>query len=212
MTVAVLGHTGMLGRRVLERFPDALTFTERYIGAGDDPLLAALERAQPDWVINCIGTTQPSAMWLVNATLPRRLASRFRLIQPSTDHITDDTDYAASKRWGQVGNVIRCAIVDPDGGMLARARLGDTIGETAREWNGITAKAWAEVAALIMEGRLTGLVVPGSPTITHYDLLETARRIFGWRTRTVRTEGRHWWAEVPTFPMPPIEVQLAEYL
>lgn len=202
----------MLGRRVMERFPDALTFTERYIGGGDDPLLSALADAAPDWIINCIGTITPSAMWLVNAVLPRRLAARHRLIQPSTDHIHDDTDYAASKRIGEAGHVIRCAIVDPEGGLLARAREGDTYGEVYREWNGITARAWASIAERIVDGHLAGLVIPGSPIISHYELQETARHLFGWSTRTIHSTFTRWTAPRPTLPMPSIAEQLGEYL
>ena len=43
MLIAVLGHRGMLGRRVLEAFPDALIFDERYTGELHDPLLDAIE-------------------------------------------------------------------------------------------------------------------------------------------------------------------------
>ena len=213
MLVAVLGHRGMLGRRVLEAFPDALTFDERYTGDLDDPLLAALELADPDWVIDCIGAIDGELdMWNVNAVLPHRLAHRWRLIQPSTDHVWDDTEYARSKRLGECGHVIRCAIIDPDGGVLARARAGDTTGSTGREWNGITAKWWARIAHEIIDGRYTSTVIPGSPTISHFDMLETARRVFDWPTITRPEHLRRWLATPPTVMLPPIEEQLGEYV
>lgn len=203
----------MLGRRVMERFPDAGTVPFRFTGDLDDPLLSYLDKLRPDWVINCAGATDhESDMWKVNAMLPHRLARSYRLIQPSTDHIWDDTDYARSKRLGECGHVIRCAIVDPEGGMLARARKGDTLGEHGREWNGITARAWADIAADIIDGKLTGTVLPGSPTISHYELLETARRVFGWQTRTTPGYLRKWMAGKPNLEMPPIEEQLRAYL
>lgn len=210
--IAVLGHRGMLGRRVVEEFPDAWTTDERYTGALCDPLLEALEQASPDWVINCAGALYDEPdMWTVNAVLPHRLAHRWRLIQPSTDHVWDDSEYARSKRLGECGHVIRCAIVDPDGGMLARAREGDTVGSVNREWNGVSTKWWARIAREIIEGRYTSTVMPGSPTISHFDLLETARRTFGWRTVTKPERLRRWLASPPSVMLPPIAEQLAEY-
>ena len=211
--IAVLGHRGMLGRRVLEEFPDALTFEERYTGDQSDPLLHAIDDADPDWVINCIGAidSEPD-LWNVNAVLPHRLNHHWRLIQPSTDHVWDDTEYARSKRLGECGHIIRAAIVDPDGGMLARAREGDTTGEVHREWNGITTKWWARIAGQIIAGRYMSIVVPGSPTISHFDLLETARRTFGWTTKTRPASDQHWQATPPSVLLPPIGEQLDEYV
>lgn len=213
MLVVVLGHRGMLGRRVMERFPDASTVPFRSTGELDDPMLRYLDALRPDWIINCAGALDGERdMWQVNAVLPHRLRYIAPLIQPSTDHVWDDTDYARSKRAGETGHVIRCAIVDPEGGLLARAREGDTYGEHGRQWNGITAKAWAHVAADIIDGRLTGTVLPGSPTISHFDLLETARRIFGWQTRTLDAHLRRWDATSPNLMLPSIEEQLRAYL
>lgn len=213
MLVAVLGHRGMLGRRVIEQFPDALTFDERYTGELHDPLLDALDRANPDWVINCAGAIDGEPdMWNVNAVLPHRLAHRYRLVQPSTDHVWDDSEYARSKRLGECGHIIRCAIIDPDGGVLARARERDTVGETRRQWNGITARWWARIARDIIEGRYTSTVIPGSPTVSHFDMLETARRTFGWKTVTLPSRRAYWQATPPNVPLPSIEEQLAEYV
>ena len=213
MLVAVLGHRGMLGRRVLEAFPDAVTFDERYTGKQHDPLLEALKDVHPDWVINCIGALfdEPD-LWSVNAILPHRLHHRWKLIQPSTDHVWDDSEYARSKHLGECGTVIRCAIVDPDGGMLARAREADTVGDVNREWNGITTKWWARIAGEVIAGRYSGLVTPGSPTISHFDLLETARRTFGWQTVTRVGSPRPWTASPADPLLPPLGEQLAEYL
>jgi len=203
----------MLGRRVLEAFPDAATFDHRYTGDLHDPLLEAVEDYDPDWVIDCIGALYDEPdMWAVNAVLPHRLNHRWRLILPSSDHVWDDTEYARSKRLGECGHVIRCAIVDPDGGLLARAREGDTPGSVGREWNGITTKWWARLARDIIEGRYTSTIIPGSPTISHFDLLETARRVFEWPTVTKPERLHRWLATPPNVPCPPIEEQLAEYV
>lgn len=210
--VAVLGHRGMLGRRVMEVFPDALTVPFRYECREHDMLLDHLETMNPDWVINCIGATSGDHLWCLNAVLPHRLAHRWRLIQPSTDHVWDDSEYARSKRLGEVGHVIRCAIVDPDGGMLLRAKQADTYGERYRQWNGVTAKTWARIAADVVGGKYTGTLMPGSPTISHYELLDTARRIFDWPTKTIESKLRTWHAAPPNLMTPPIDVQLGEYV
>jgi dTDP-4-dehydrorhamnose reductase len=213
VVVLVLGHKGMLGRRVMEQWPNAETIDARSTGTLHDPLLEEVERIGPDWIIDCAGATNDEPdMWAVNAILPWRLHRIAPLIQPSTDHVWDDTEYARSKRLGECGHVIRCAIVDPEGGLLARARDRDTYGESFRQWNGITAKSWARLTVDIMEGRLTGTVIPGSPTISHFDLLETARAVFGWKTRTVKQRTRVWYATPPSVLLPPIETQLREYL
>jgi hypothetical protein len=213
MVIVVLGHRGMLGRRVMERFPRARTTDIRSTGELYDPLLGWLEGIGPDWVIDCAGATggEPD-LWAVNAILPHRIAHRWRLIQPSTDHVFDDTEYARSKRLGEAGTVIRCAIVDPDGGMLARAAVKDTVGQVWREWNGITARAWADIAGSVIAGNLSGTITPGTPTITHHDLLVLARTIFGWPTRTLTALGPRWAAPVPSLMLAPIEEQLRAYL
>lgn len=212
MRVVVLGHRGMLGRRVMERFPDADVIDARFTGLLRDPLIAELDRIGPDWVVNCIGATHSDDdIWIVNALLPHRI--EWPLVQPSTDHVWDDTPYAKSKRLGEVGQVIRCAIVDPEGGMLARAREDDTHGDSAREWNGITAKTWANLAADVMAGTVATPLHPGSPTISHQCLLETARRVFRWPTLTLPVRGdRPWKTYQPNLICPPIEDQLREYL
>lgn len=210
MVVLVLGHRGMLGRRVMERFPHAETIEARFAGGQDDPLIREVGRLDPDWVIDCIGRTS-EPMWLVNATLPHILA-RWNLVYPSTDHVDDDTPYARSKKAGEAGHVIRCAIVDPEGGMLRRCRERDTVGQVKREWNGITARMWAWLAQEVVEGRRSGLIVPGSPTISHYELQETARQMFGWPTRTIEGDDVVWKATWPRLLLPPIETQLRSYL
>lgn len=195
----------------MEEFPDALTVPVRFTGEQDDPMLAYLDRLAPDWVINCAGATgsEPD-LWIINAILPHRI--RWPLIQPSTDHLWDDTEYARSKRLGEAGRVIRCAIVDPDGGMLARCREQDTDGSTEREWNGVTARTWARLAREVIRGKLATPLLPGSPTISHHALQETARAVFGWTTRTRPVRGPRWTTYRPTLMLTPIADQLAEYL
>lgn len=209
--LAVTGPRGMLGRRVMERFPEAVPIMLRSTGSLHDPMLDLLERIDPDWVINCAGAVDGEAdMWSVNAMLPHRIAHRWRLIQPSTDHVDDDTEYARSKRLGEAGVVIRCAIVDPDGGTLARARRQDTEGQRLREWNGITARAWAKVAEDLI-GADDGVYVAGSPTMSHAEMLTAARLVMGWPTRTIEVDGREWRAPVPDILLPAIDLQLRAY-
>jgi dTDP-4-dehydrorhamnose reductase len=120
--VLVLGGEGMLGHKVFEvlsrRFETAATFLDsdgpwrtfpQYVGVAEDRLLggvealrfesvaAALDRSQPDAVINCIGiikqlkeASDPILTITLNSLLPHRLADlcvqrEIRLVHMSTD-------------------------------------------------------------------------------------------------------------------------------
>lgn len=213
--VAVLGHRGMLGSRLVSVLParyHVITFAHRWPGG----LLDAVDAARPDWIVNAI--SGGPAEW---ADLPRELGRRFRarVIQPSTDAIGEDTEYARAKSWGEVGvlesggHVIRCSIVDPAGGLLRQvATAGAFHADTAPHWNGITALAWAGVAEQVMVGRLDGLIVPGSPPTSIHDLATEAVRLFRWRTTVLPRETRGPDRVLPpTLRMPHIGDQLAEY-
>lgn len=208
--VAILGHRGMLGSRLVSVLParfHVITFGHRW----ESGLLDAIDVARPDWIINAI-----RGDWLTNGVLPHELAQRFpgRLIQPSTDAIGEDTEYARSKAAGETGAaIIRCSIVDPAGGLLGTvARSPVFEADTAPHWNGITALAWAGIAEQVMDGRLWGLIVPGSPPTSIHDLATAAVETFGWPTRVVprETQGPDR-VQVPTLDMPPIADQLREY-
>lgn len=213
--VAVLGHRGMLGSRLVSVLParfHVITFAHRW----PDGLIEAVEAARPDWVINCISGGVPE--W---QDLPRELGRTFRgrLIQPSTDAVWEDTPYAKAKGWAEAGvietggHVIRCGIVDPAGGLLARIRKSSRFdADTAPNWNGITALAWAGVAELVMSGDLEGLIVPGSPPISIHDLAAEACHCWRWKVdiapRPTRGLDR---VQVPTVLLPHIRHQFAEY-
>lgn len=213
--VAVLGHRGTLGSRLVSVLParyHVITFAHRW----PDGLLEAVEVARPDWIINCISGGVREWQWL-----PAELAIRFRarVIHPSTDAIDEVTEYAQAKALADAevlqrdGTVIRCGIVDPAGGLLARIRNSSRFdADTAPHWNGITALAWAGVAERVMDGDLSGLVVPGSPPTSIYQLAADACRIFGWKTDVAPrpTQGPHR-LQQPTLWLPPIADQLAEY-
>ena len=97
----VLGSEGILGRAVMAEIPDATPVPRRGPGGVDvrntDALLAILDQASPDVVVNCVGLTKPhpdlayvQAAIEVNALLPHRLADLgetldFHLIHASTD-------------------------------------------------------------------------------------------------------------------------------
>lgn len=209
--VAVLGHRGMLGSRVVSVLPSrfhVITFGHRWPGG----LLDAIEVARPHWIINAISGGVPE--W---ADLPRQLAARFpgRLIQPSTDAISEDTEYAAAKRAGEAGEaVIRCGIVDPAGGLLGRIRCSRYFtADTAPHWNGISALAWSDVAVQVMDGRLSGLIIPGSPPTSILGLATDACEVFGWPTVLAGrpTEGPDR-VQQPTLWLPAIREQLARYV
>ena len=214
--VAVLGHRGMLGSRLVSVLPrrfHVITFAHRW----PDGLLDAIDVARPDWIINCI-----SGGVLEWHDLPAELAVRFRarVIQPSTDAAGELTEYAQAKALADAevlqrdGTVIRCGIVDPAGGLLAQIRKSSRFdADTALHWNGITALAWAGVAERVMDGDLSGLVVPGSPPTSIYQLAADACRVFGWKTDLAPrpTQGPDR-VQRPTLWMPPIADQLAEYV
>ena len=213
--VAVLGHRGMLGSRLVSVLPakcHVITFAHRWPGG----LIEAVDAARPDWVINCISGGFPE--WL---RLPQDLAPTFRgrLIQPSTDAAGELTVYGLAKAEAehavldQGGTVIRCGIVDPAGGLLARIRKSSRFdADTAPHWNGITALAWAGVAERVMSGDLEGLVVPGSPPISILDLAVEACHRWRWK---VDLAPRPTWGpdrtQRPTLFLPHIRDQFAEY-
>jgi hypothetical protein len=208
--VAVLGHRGMLGSRVVAALATrhhVVTFAHRW----PESLIHAVEVARPDWVVNCI-----RGDWSANADLPYALAGRFpgNLIQPSTDAIGEDTEYARSKAEGECGTVIRCGIVDPAGGLLAKVRDAGTFHATADGWNGITALAWAGIAEAVIRGDLTGpLIIPGSPPVSVLRLAQVACRVFGWQTEIVPAPATGLDRVLtPTMQMPPIGDQLMAYL
>ena len=213
--VAVLGHRGMLGSRLVSVLParyHVITFAHRY----PDGLLDAIDIARPDWIINAISGGVPEWQWL-----PAELAIRFRarVIHPSTDAIGELTEYAQAKALADAevlqhdGTVIRCSIVDPAGGLLARIRRSSRFdADTAPHWNGITALAWAGVAERVMEGSLSGLVVPGSPPISIHDLAAEACHRWRWKVDIAPrpTQGPDRVLR-PTLVMPHIRDQFAEY-
>ena len=233
--VAVTGPRGMLGRRVvaaMDQVAEVVPILERTDGTADDPLLAALELADPEWIINCLGQLDPADpdLFIANSLLPQRLAARWpmRVILASSDCVfasrghrlvsepLDAIDpYGLSKRLGEAegAHVIRCSIVDPAGGLLARAAASPQFtGYTNHYWNGITTETWAAIAMRIIAGELEGIVQPASGVVTKYELLVAASRLFAWRTTIERGEA----AEpvdrtlIPTISLPPIETQLTE--
>lgn len=233
--VAVTGPGGMLGRRVVELVGEAaevVPILERSDGSADDPLLAALELVRPDWIINCVGQLDASDpdLFIANSLLPQRLAARWpmRVILASSDCVftsrghrlvsepLDASDaYGLSKRLGEASeaHIIRCSIVDPAGGLLARAGASLRFtGYTNHRWNGITTVTWAAIAVRIIAGELAGIVQPASEIVTKYELLTSAARLFAWPTVIERGEALEAVDRtlIPTISTPPIEAQLAE--
>jgi dTDP-4-dehydrorhamnose reductase len=225
----------MLGRRVVatvDQVAEAIPISERSDGSVSDPLLEALEFARPDWIINCAGQLDQldPDLFIANSLLPLRLAARWpgRVILASSDAVfasrgqrlvsepPDAVDaYGLSKRLGEAvgAHVIRCSIVDPAGGLLARAAASLRFtGYTNHLWNGITTANWTSIALLIIGGELGGTVQPGSPIVTKYELLRTAARLFKWPTRIERGKASEAMDRtlIPTISFPPIEDQLAE--
>ena len=233
--VAVTGPHGMLGRRVvalMDEMAEVMPVLERSDGTASDPLLAALELANPDWIINFVGQLDPADpdLFIANSLLPQRLAARWpmRVILASSDCVfasrgnrlvserLDAVDpYGLSKRLGEAdgAHVIRCSIVDPAGGLLARAAASPQFtGYTNHRWNGITTETWAAIAMRIIAGELEGIVQPASEVVTKYELLVAASRLFGWHTVIEEGEAPELVDRtlVPTISTPTIEAQLAD--
>lgn len=225
----------MLGRRVvalLSKVAEVRPISARSDGSILDPMLAELADSRPDWIINCagqLGAADPD-LFIVNSLLPQRLALRWpgRVILASSDAVftsrghrvvsepPDATDsYGQSKRLGEApgAHIIRCSIVDPAGGLLARAAASTRFtGYTNHSWNGITTRSWAAIALQIIHGDLTDTIQPASPVVTKYELLATAARVFGWQAHiepaaAIDVVDR---TLVPTVLLPSIEDQLAE--
>jgi dTDP-4-dehydrorhamnose reductase len=223
----------MLGRRMvatLDQVAEAIPIFQRSDGSVSDPLLKALEIARPDWIINCAGQLDQADpdLFIANSLLPQRLAARWpgRVIHASSDAVftsrghrlasepPDAVDaYGLSKRLGETSgaHIIRCSIVDPTGGLLARAAASVRFtGYANHLWNGITTANWTAVALRIIEGELAGIVQPASPTVTKYELLCIAARVFAWPTRIERVDATEPVDRTlaPTVSFPPIEAQL----
>jgi hypothetical protein len=168
MRVAVLGHRGMLGSVVAqymaEQGHEVHTFTSEY-RFPDERLMDSLRFLDPTIVINCI-----KGGIVENTALPHLLATEFRLIQPSTDAVGEDSDYARQKAAGEAGAVIRCGLVD----VHRQPRTAYP------EWvcNPLTPLEWARVAE-----RIDTLDPPapehGGYPIDRYSLAVMVADIFG---------------------------------
>jgi nucleoside-diphosphate-sugar epimerase len=199
VTVAVLGHHGMLGRVVTRRFAEkgarVITTEMRHTLA----LVAWARHA--DLIVNC--AYEPGD-WETNAVLPVLLGRAGRLIQPSSDAVNEDTPLGAEKRMAETarGVVIRCSIIG--------SKPPPPVGYTNWTWNGITTLAWANVAWMLRESE-PETVVPGTEPITRYDLYRTVAAVYGYQAPKARkTKQPVDRALDVTMPMHPIREQLEE--
>ena len=125
MRVLVLGATGMLGHRVVQRLsrdaevwapvrstpPTALTaviesarLLQGVIAESPDSVVGALRLARPDAVINCIGIVkqhpaakEPLPSILVNSLFPHRLATLCRLVGARLVHLSTDCVFSGRR-------------------------------------------------------------------------------------------------------------------
>jgi uncharacterized protein YbjT (DUF2867 family) len=141
--VTVLGERGMLGSVVARRW---------------------VERGDTDHVVNCI---RPDDLNLIS-----KLSQTGRLIQPSTDAIAEDSEYARTKRAAEAvaigAVVIRAGIVD----------IRQHYPVVYRNWmcNPLTPLEWADFA---WEHRdEPGLHVTGRETVTRYDVAKLVAEIW----------------------------------
>ncbi len=175
VSVAVIGHRGMLGRTVARRWSelgaDVATSDLRYGGHLDDHLVAWA--AEHDIVVNCAMSREIDDMAIVNGLLAVHLGVVCRqLIQPSTDALAEDSHYAISKRIAERadGLVIRCSLV-------SEAAPPDLAPVNWR-WNGVTTLTWADVAWQHRNER--GILTLASPPVSRYDLYSIVAEVFGY--------------------------------
>lgn len=183
IAAAVLGHRGMLGSVVARRW--------RELGAD------IVTPADAEYVVNCI---RPDDL-----LLSERLAESSRLIQPSTDAIGEDSDYAVGKRILErlPAVTIRAGIVD----------VRHAYPVAYRDWrcNPITPLEWADLAWDLRDR--PGVHVAGREPMSRYAALSIAASAFGLpqpaaaysdspRDRVMADEARSW---------PRLEDALAEY-
>lgn len=134
--VTVLGERGMLGSVVKRRW---------------------LELGDSDHVINCI---RPD-----DILLSERLAEQGKLIQPSTDAIAEDTDYARTKRI--IERIPRTVII--------RAGLVDITRQPSiayRNWscNPLTPLEWADLAWEVRDR--PGLHIAGREPVSRFQVAD----------------------------------------
>lgn len=163
VTAAVIGERGYLGSVVKRRWAEL----------GADIVTAATA----DYVVNCI---RPDDL-----LLSERLSETSVLIQPSTDAIAEDTDYAVTKRLLEriPAVTIRSGIVD------IRHRLGVAY----RNWscNPITPLEWADLAWDLKDR--PGVHVAGREPVSRYAVASLVAYVWDQPAPIPA------WAEAPLF-------------
>jgi hypothetical protein len=186
VTFTVEGH-GYLGQVVERRWEE--------LGGH----VALYGEPEAEYVVNCV---QPD-----DVLLSERLAERYRLIQPSTDAIAEDTDYARTKRIlertpGAV--IIRAGIVD------IRPERQPSIAYRNWSCNPLTPLEWADAAWLLRDR--PGLHILGREPVSRFQVTDTVARLWDYPAPVPS------WSEVPLHRVqesrakyPPLSEALAEF-
>lgn len=185
VTFVVFGERGMLGAVVARRWQELGGIPS----AGAEP---------PDYVVNCVRPDLP--VW------SEHLAEQARLIQPSTDAIAEDTEYARTKR----------IIERTPGAVIIRTGIVDVTrqpGVAYRNWrcNPLTPLEWADLAWRVKDR--PGLHTAGREVVSRHQvaslvayLWDTPQPVPAWSevplSRIVDNEGAEW---------PPLMDALMEY-
>ncbi len=174
--VTVYGHNGYLGAVVLRRWAE--------LGLSDEP-----------YIVNCV---RPD-----DEHLSEILAAEGGLIQPSTDAIAEDTDYARTKRHLETlpdTVVIRAGIVD--------IRNQPTI--AYRNWlcNPLTPLEWADYAASVRAE--PGIHAIGREPLTRFAVARTVADVFD-RPPPVAAVGEPLDRVQPIGDFPPLRDALIEF-
>jgi len=194
MRVLILGHKGMLGNVVYDRFKELnfdIETTESRWPSKD--FINFVSDSNSDYLINCIGSIpqRNPENYKANFELPSDLCKNYKglIIHPSSDCekkcFTDD--YGASKRNGSnlIANhdksfVIKSSIIGPEKihsyGLWAwlENTESDTVnGFTNHLWNGITSLEWANICIEKIQGRIAqNVITAGSKSLSKFELLQ----------------------------------------
>lgn len=150
VTFSVLGAAGYLGNVV----------TRRWIELGASPRLTG---EPADYVVNCV---RPD-----DFLLSERIAETARLIQPSSDAINEDTDYARGKR----------ILERIPGAVIIRAGLVDIRRQPSiayRNWrcNPLTPLEWADLAWDVKDR--PGLHTAGRESLSRYQVADLVAELW----------------------------------
>ena len=196
MTVAVLGHRGMLGSVVARRWAEQGAIVETTDLRYPDLVLWADGH---DYIVNCLRMDDPLLMAEAAAVLSGPVT-----IQPSSDAVNETTPYAQAKRITEAlpGVIIRAGIVD--------IRRQPAVAYTDWLCNPLTPLEWADAAWNLKHEPWCYHI--GRESLTRYEVVATVAEVFGTEPplASVGPEPLDRLVE-PSWPYPPLREALIAY-